>query len=109
MASLVLETVYLGRDNTVDLVLKADGVAQDLSPVTQMDLIVGGKTISSSSYPDAFDWTTDGAGGKVYLDLADPIASEGISAGTYVATLVVYDSEHPDGIRWDDFRLRVVG
>lgn len=96
---MTTEVVYLGRDNTVDLLLKADGSAQDLSGVTRMVLVVGDAEIDS----DAFDWDT-GTTGKVVLALGD----ETISEGTYTAWLVVYDGSNPDGIVWGSFTLKVM-
>jgi hypothetical protein len=100
---MTTEVVYLGRDNTVDLLLKADGSAQDLSGVTRMVLVVGETEIDSDLSPDAFDWDT-GTTGKVVLALGD----ESLSEGTYTAWLVVYDASNPDGIVWGSFTLKVM-
>ena len=99
------ETVYNGRDNTNDLLLLADGSAQDLGPVTRMVLSErsGLFSIDSQSAPAAFDWST-GTTGKVILSLGD----QAIAAGTHVCRLIVYDPTNPDGIVWGQVLLKVV-
>ena len=99
---MTTETVYLGYDNTVDLLLKADGEAQDLSSVTKMTLEVDETTIDSDTSPDAFDWAP-GVTGKVILDLG----AESLSEGTYRATLTVYDPTNANGIVWGTFKVIV--
>jgi len=106
----VKEIVYLSRDNTVDLLLKADGVAQNLSSVTRM--IVKQENddwaIDSDVYSDAFDWAP-GVTGKVILDLADAMAAgnENVPAATYMVRLVVYDPTNTNGVVWSTFVIIV--
>ena len=99
---MTTEIVYNGHDNTIDLLLKADGVAEDLSSVTRMTLEVAGSTIDSDVSGAAFDWAT-GVTGKLILALGD----EGLTAGSYRATLTVYDSTNTDGIVWGTFKVIV--
>lgn len=100
---MTVERVYNGYDNTIDLLLKADGVAQDLSSVTRMTLEVGDVTVDSDESGDAFDWDT-GTTGKVVLALGD----QDISAGGYDdAKLTVYDTENTNGIVWGILTLLV--
>lgn len=91
---MVYEIVYLGHDNTIDLLLRADGVAYDITSTTRMTLDFGGTVIDSAVHTSVFDWS-DGDG-KLYLTLGD----ETIATGTYEADLVVYDSVHTNGIMW---------
>ena len=101
----VAETVYKDRDNAIDLILKADDVAVDLSSVTRMQIVDrdgGFTTIDSDTSADAFDWDT-GTTGKVILILGD----EEIPVGTYVVSLVVFDPTNTDGIVWGEFVLVV--
>lgn len=95
------ETVYLGYDNTIDLILKADGVAVDLSSVTRITLDFDGTIVDSDVSADAFDWNT-GTTGKISLSLGQ----ETISVGTYNVQLVVYDPDNTHGVVWG--RIRVV-
>jgi len=98
---MLREIVYLNRDNTIDMILKADGSAVDLSSVTKMELIIDETTISSLTSPDAFDWSE--GSGKLILALGD----EDIDAGSYDAQLIVYDVDNPDGIMWSYINIVV--
>lgn len=107
---MATEFVYIGRDNAIDLLLSADGVATDLvaGNVNRMDLrLCQGRTevqtISSTTAPAAFDWTTAGATGRVILALGDLFTE----AARYTAHLVVYDPDNANGIEWGTFPLRV--
>ena len=103
MPALITEHVYNDRDNTVDLLLKADGVAQDLSAVTRM--VVADKQgifeIDSNLMPSAFDWDSETTG-KVVLTLGH----SDIASGTYVCRLIVYDLSNTEGIMWGELVLR---
>ena len=101
---MTTEIVYDGHDNTIDLLLKADGTAQDLSEVTRMTLEVGSTTVDSDESGSAFDWAP-GMTGKLILALGD----EDLTAGTYRAILTVYDPSNTDGIVWGTFKLIVRG
>jgi hypothetical protein len=94
---MITEIVYLDRDNTNDLLLKADGAAVDLSAVTRMVIadVAGAWSVDSDTSPAAFDWTT-GTTGKVVL----AFGHEGIPAGTYICNLIVYDPDNDNGIHW---------
>jgi len=100
---MITEIVYLARDNTIDLLLKADGSAQDLSAVTQMTLELDETTtIDSDDSPDAFDWDT-GTTGKLILALG----GESITEGDYTAKLTVYDPTNENGVFWGYIHLLV--
>jgi len=99
---MLTEVVYLGKDNTIDLLLKADGEAQDLSDTTRMTLGLDDTVIDSATSPDAFDWDT-GTTGKLVLALG----AEAIDAGVYKrAVLVVYNADNPNGVVWG--RLNII-
>jgi len=99
---MIVETQYAGRDNIIDLLLKADDVAQDLSSVTKIDLIAGGVTVSNET-GDSFPikWLDTGATGKIQLQLGD----ESIPAGRHMAKIIVYDATYTDGLVWGTFTL----
>ena len=99
---MTTEYVYDGHDKTIDLLLKADGVAVDLSEVSRMTLEVGSATIDSDVSGSAFDWDT-GVTGKIILALG----GEGLTAGAHRATLIVYDPLNTNGIVWGTFKLIV--
>lgn len=100
----ITEQIYLDRDNVIDLLLKADGEAQDLSAVTRMVLLEDGEefTIDSDEAAGVFDWET-GTTGKITLTLG---AQDDIEEGTYKVWLIVYDPSNTNGIVWDSFFIR---
>lgn len=101
----MIEIVYDGKDNSIDILLKMDGVAQDLSSVTKVVLKVGSVTITDES-PTAWPikWSGLGVTGKVQMKLGD----QGITAGNvYPATLTTYDPVNTNGIVWGTFDLNV--
>ncbi len=66
-----------------------------------MTLEVDSTVIDSAVSASAFDWDTDPT--KLVLALG----GESITAGTYKATLTVYDPDNTDGIVWGQFNLVV--
>jgi len=98
---MVYEIVYLGHDNTIDLLLKADAVACDITNTTRMTLSFGAAYIDSDLHAGVFDWS-DGDG-KLYITLG----AQSITAGTYYSELVVYDSVNTNGIVWGSFTVMV--
>jgi len=99
---MLTEIAYLGHDNTIDLLLKADEEAEDLSAVTRMTLELDSTIIDSEKSPDAFDWDTDTTG-KLILALG----GESLIAGMYRTTLTVYDLTNEKGIVWGELNLDV--
>ena len=95
----VLEYVYNSRNNTIDLLLKADGAAVDLSSVTRMIVedIAGGWSVDESTVPAAFSRSLT-VTGKVVLSLG----GQGLTAGKYSCRLIVYDPANTSGIVWGD-------
>lgn len=102
---MLIENTFNGRNNTIDLLLKADGAAVDLSDVTRMTLTVGSTTLDSATHPAYFDWVhTPAVTGKLVLALG----AAGLTAGEYQrATLVVYSADNVSGVRWPDFIINV--
>ena len=103
-----VETIYQNNDNTIELILKTDDIAENLSGATRMTLTLGAVTIDSDvtgfGVGLPFDWTTDGVNGKVILKLGQ----QPINVGKYAEPrLAVYDAGHPNGIAWDDFGVIV--
>jgi len=99
------EIVYLGHDNRIDILLKADGSAVDLSSVTRMTLSFDAVLINSDNGDsDPIQWAKAGyATGEVRISLG----SQQIPAGSYRAPLVVYDPSNPDGIVWGRIVIQV--
>lgn len=101
------EIVYLGHDNSIDLLLKADGTAQDLSAVTAATITIGEVTVTSDNGDtDPIRWAKSGyATGEIRLYLG----SENLVAAIepYTAYLVIYDADNPNGIVWGYVLIRV--
>ena len=95
------ETVHLGFDNTIDLLLKVDGVVADIVASTKITVTFGSTVISSETSASAFDW--DDGSGMLYLKLG----GESIPVGSYDVVLTLYDSVNTDGIRWNTFKCKV--
>ena len=95
---MATEIVYLGHDNTVDLLLKADGTAQDLSSVTKITATFGDTLIESTNAANGpITWAQSGyETGEIRLALGD----QSISTGSYNVPIVVYDAVNTDGIVW---------
>ena len=102
---LSMERVYLDRDNSIDVILMADGSAADLSSVTRMTLAVGSVTLDSAviAHAGVFDWATSGASGILILNLG----AQSLTAGDYDATLTIYDATYTTGLIWGDIPLTV--
>lgn len=100
-----LEIVFLGHDNSIDLILKADGTTQNLSSVTRMTLSFGDQLIESTNEEtDPIRWAKVGyATGEVRLFLGGEV----IDPKTYHAPLIVYDLTNEDGIVWGTVPISV--
>ncbi|MBW8001767.1 MAG: hypothetical protein FVQ80_07055 [Planctomycetes bacterium] len=103
------ELVWLGRDNTIDLLLKSDGSAYDLSSATTIAMVFSGVTINSDAQPSWFDWTTSSlTTGQVNVSLGT--AGTSIPSGfVYDAKLIVYTSSNTRGIIWGTVPVSVKG
>lgn len=93
------EYAYIGHDNTIDLILKADGVAVSLASVTKITLTLGTLLIESTNQAtDPIRWNQAGYDtGEVRLQIGEV---EGLVEGKFSAPLIVYDSTNDDGIVW---------
>ena len=100
------EFVYLGHDNSIDVILKSNGAAVALTSVTQMTLTLGTKLIDSNNDDtDPIRWIKSGyATGEVRLFLG----AEVIAEGNYQGILIVYDATNPNGIVWGRVPLTII-
>lgn len=96
------ETVYNGRDNTIDLVLKQDGTALNHTTLTRLALELRGGSLlaDSDASPAAFDFTN---ADKVVLKLG----GLGLPTGRHTVTLVAYDATNTSGIEWAELTVVV--
>jgi hypothetical protein len=102
---VITETLYKNHDNEIDLELRADGEAVDITGVSKVLLEVGEVEIDSAIEPSSFDWTTNGANGQLTLDVARLTKITNLKASTYKAALTVYDATYPNGLVWDEFLI----
>jgi len=92
------EVIWLGHDNAINLLLKEDGTAKDLSDVTKMTLTVNGTLITSTDKATGYiRWDQAGYDtGECRLFLGDLA----LSVGRWACPLIVFDTAATDGIVW---------
>jgi hypothetical protein len=100
------EFVYKGHDNSINLILKADGAAVSLASVTRMTLSFAAKLIDSDNGDaDPIRWVKAGyATGEARLFLG----AETIKPGAYQAPLIVYDATNLNGVFWGNIPITVI-
>ena len=100
------EILYLGRDNTIDLKLKADGSAVDLTNATKITASFDDTLISSTNKATgAITWDQEGyETGEIRLDLG----AEDIDEETYTVPIIVYDAVNTNGIEFGTVIIKVV-
>ena len=100
------EYIYLGHNNRVDLLLKADNqdglgsVAINLENVTQVTLSFDNLLISSTDKATGLITWDQPTYAKGEIRIA--IGGEAIPAGAYLVPVVVYDASATDGIVWEE-------
>jgi len=102
---MIEEHIYLGHDNTIDLLLKANDVAQDLSAVTKITASFDGTLIESEDNESGYImWNKTGYDtGEIRLNIGD----QDLTVGSYVVPIVVYDPTNDTGIVWDKILFTV--
>lgn len=104
------EKLYLGRDNTVDLILKADDVAVDLSTVTAIHAVFNSvEIISTDASGGLIKWAGGGFDtGEVRLDCANDASLILQGGGTWDVAIVTIDPTNTDGVDWGSVRIEVI-
>ncbi len=104
--SMVKEVFYLAHDNTVDLLLKADGVAVSLTTVSKITLSFDDTLLEATNITnDPVRWVQSGYDtGEIRLFLK----GKGLDAGHYRVPIVVYSPDNLDGIVWGFLLLKIV-
>lgn len=103
---MITEIIYLGNDNAIDLQLKADGVAQDLSSVTKIVAKIEDVEITNivgDAWP--IKWLGLGLTGKIQLQLGSQALT--VSSSSQELWLILYDAVNTDGIVWGSIKVRV--
>ena len=104
---MVTETIYLGHDNTINLILRSDGTAIATASITKITLVIGDIVISSTNAAtDHIRWNQSGyATGGVVIQLGH----EDLTAGRYNRCyLTVYDPNNVEGIVWGALNLYIL-
>lgn len=100
------QTVYIGRDNTIEMALLKDGASIDCTLLTRCMVLAEDKvlntvtTLDSQTHPEWFDRSNKDK-------LIMKFGQAGLAAGRYAATLIVYDAGRTNGIVWEDFVMLV--
>lgn len=104
---MTTEYIYLGHDNTVDRILKADGVAIETADITRITATFNdGTYINSISKTGDIKWDQVGYdAGEIRFDLGGSNIKPGEHDGV---PIVVYDAVYTDGILWDYIDFIVV-
>lgn len=107
---MATEKLYLGRDNTVDLVLKADGVAVDLAAVTEIKATFDQvEIISTDPATGLIKWNQGGYDtGEIRLECAADSTLVAQGGGTWDVPIVVIDPSNALGIDWGTIRVEVI-
>jgi len=105
------EKVYLGRDNSINLILLSDEVATPTDAVTSIGIKIGKAYIlgaTSQKSTGLIRWgLASYATGEIRLYLGG--ASSALVPGRFSAALVVFDPVSTAGIVWDDeLRIQVM-
>jgi hypothetical protein len=95
---LINETVYIGRDNTIELALTIDGNVINHTLITRVQLIMGGTVLDSDVSPAFFNFANPDR-------LIMRLGGAGFAAGRHSATLIIYDAGSPNGIVWGNLAL----
>lgn len=106
------ELVWLEHDNYVRLVLIADGAPVSTSAITQVKTVFvpleGGSQQVVSSTNSSSDMIRWGQSGYETGEIRLFLGNSGIPPGIYLAYLIVYDPEKPDGIVWGEEPIKFI-
>lgn len=86
------ETLWLGRDNTIDLALIVDGKRINHTSITRCIVDFGSVQVDSSTASDAFSFTAS----KLILKLGETQ----IQPGVYSMKVITFDAANMNGIVW---------
>lgn len=100
----IKEIVFNNRDNSIDLILEADGSPQSTTNITRIDLVVDGEVIISETNANSgyiiWDQAVTGVKGKVVIRLGRLPRGQQMKSGSYPFDLIVFDGGNPKGIVW---------
>ncbi len=107
---MATEKLYLERDNTVDLILLADGVAVDLAAVTSIKATFNNvEIVSTDKTTGLIKWDQGGWDtGEIRLDCANDSSLISQGGGKWDVAIVVIDPSNALGIDWGSVRIEVI-
>ena len=106
MANNEIEVIFLGNDNEIELQLSSQlysakvSTIIDHSQLIRVAVTINTTTIDSLETPDAFDLTNDDR-------LILKFGQLDLSVGNYLAKLIVFDNQNPNGMVWGFFNLLI--
>ena len=100
----MIEIGYIGRENTIDLLLQSNGSAVDLSGTTSISLKLGTHLITSTNTTASISWGGAYATGEVRLHLGNLST---LTAGIYDASLSAADASTPLGVVWSNIGIQI--
>ena len=107
------QTIWLGRDNTIDMALMDKATPQEADAVTSWSFHLypqtGGQSLSFTTalHPTVFDTTASMLVGSVTVSILRlKLGHQTIGAGEYMARIVGYDAGHVNGFMWGEFLVR---
>jgi len=105
---MTVDTIYLGHDNTVDLILKVDNAAFALTSVTSITATFGDVTITSTDKAaGTIRWSQVGYDtGEIRLAMGS-LETITASKKPYDVPIVTYDAVNTTGIVWGKHRILV--
>lgn len=102
---LNIQTVFLGHNNTIDLLVKNNGTVIATSSFTQMTLTFNGVTLTSSNTTASITWNGSGySTGEVRLHLG---GQSTLSTGFYEVPLVTYSASDTIGTVYGNIPIHV--
>jgi hypothetical protein len=102
------ELIWKGHNNSVDLQLFSNDSAVDLSPITEMRIVMDDSIVivSTNSASGSIKWNQAGyALGEIRITAGTYSC---LSTGVHIGTLLVYDGSNLNGIVWDDIPFRIM-
>lgn len=97
---MVVETIFVGRNNTFSLQLLRADVAISLLAISGYELRLSNGRMFND--PDRF---IEKAGGIVEIAIGDLLLPADV--GSHTAYLVTFDPANTQGVRWPNFKLKV--
>ena len=107
---MATEKLYLERENTIDLILKADDVPIGTSAITKINAVFDTVTISSTDKAAGeIKWDQGGyETGEIRLDCGGNAELKTQGGGTWDVPIIIFDPSNPTGIDWGIIRVEVI-